>query len=132
ECAHFRFMTRAGELLEPDGTLTVGRHHAEAGILSRKSELRDLRAQLAALETDVADATRRLADLRDRVDGLEAPIHGLEQESALLAGQAGDLQTQILQHRQHRDRLEDEVTLYRSELQILEQELQSLEDAWHE
>ena len=34
--------TLAGELLEPDGTLTVGPRKAEAGLVSRKSELRDL------------------------------------------------------------------------------------------
>src|SRR5262249_19004919 len=31
--ANFRCVTLAGELLEADGTLTVGTHHAEAGIL---------------------------------------------------------------------------------------------------
>src|SRR5207249_3172529 len=40
----YRFVTLQGEMLEADGTLTVGTHHAEAGILSRKSELRELRA----------------------------------------------------------------------------------------
>src|SRR5262249_21116906 len=42
-----RFVTLHGELLEADGTLTVGTHHAETGILSRKSELRELREQVA-------------------------------------------------------------------------------------
>jgi chromosome segregation protein len=51
---------------------------------------------------------------------------------ALLAGQAGDLQTQIVQHRQHRDRIDDEIALYQSEMQILDQELESLEDTWRE
>jgi chromosome segregation protein len=132
ECRGCRFVTRRGELLEPDGTLTVGTHHAEAGILSRKSELRDLRVQLAALESEAADTERRLTDLRERIDGLEAPVHGLEQEVAFLTGRAGDLQTQIAQHRQHATRLDEEVALYRSELQILEQEVHSLEEVWRE
>ena len=45
-----RCVTLQGELLEADGTLTVGTHHAEAGILSRKSELRELREQQVALD----------------------------------------------------------------------------------
>src|SRR5439155_13994237 len=45
----YRFVTLQGELLEADGTITVGTHHAESGILSRKSELRDLRQQIAGL-----------------------------------------------------------------------------------
>ena len=40
-----RVVTRSGELLEPDGTLTVGPLKAEAGLVSRKSELRELREQ---------------------------------------------------------------------------------------
>ena len=47
----FRLVTLQGELLEPDGTLTVGTHHAETGILSRKSELRELREQAAGWTT---------------------------------------------------------------------------------
>src|SRR5581483_10697698 len=38
----YRCITLQGELLEADGTLTIGTHHAETGILSRKSELREL------------------------------------------------------------------------------------------
>src|SRR5262249_1086644 len=41
----WRFVTLQGEVLEPDGSLTVGAHRAEAGLLSRKAELRDLRQQ---------------------------------------------------------------------------------------
>src|SRR5262249_43413063 len=40
-----RIIARTGELLEPDGTLTVGPLKAEAGLVSRKSELRELREQ---------------------------------------------------------------------------------------
>ena len=64
----YRFVTLQGELLDPDGTLTIGTHHAETGILSRKSELRELRQQVATLERRIADTEHDLADLRDRVN----------------------------------------------------------------
>ncbi|MBX9580319.1 MAG: AAA family ATPase, partial [Gemmataceae bacterium] len=51
-----RFVTPAGELLEPDGTLTAGPARSGAGLVSRKSELRDLRGRLAALAGAVAAA----------------------------------------------------------------------------
>ena len=57
--AGHRFVTLQGELLEPDGTLTVGTNHAEMGILSRKSELRELRERVAALDGRIAAADRR-------------------------------------------------------------------------
>src|SRR5205814_977460 len=58
----YRLVTLQGELLEPDGTLTVGTHRAEMGILSRKSELRELRQQAAELDRRVAETERDLAD----------------------------------------------------------------------
>jgi chromosome segregation protein len=125
-----RFITRQGELLDADGTLTVGTHHAEAGILSRKSELRDLRAQAAAMEQDIAAVESASAQLLREIDALDAPIHGLEQEIELLSNQAGDLQSQVLQHRQNRSRLDDEIVLFAAEMQILEQEIDSLEAHW--
>ena len=125
-----RFITKQGELLDTDGTLTVGTHHAEAGILSRKSELRDLRAQAANLEIEIASAEQFLAGVREQIDALDAPIHGLEQEIELLSSKAGDLQSQIAQHRQNHTRLDEEITLSRAEMQILEQEIASLETAW--
>ena len=60
-----RFVTLHGELLEADGTLTVGTHHAETGILSRKSELRELREQVANLDRRLAELDRDLVDLRE-------------------------------------------------------------------
>jgi chromosome segregation protein len=127
-----RFVTRRGELLDADGTFTVGTHHAETGILSRKSELRDLRAKAALAEGEIAAAEAAAAKLRSAIDALDAPIHGLEQEVELLAGEAGDLQAQLLQHRQSRARLDDEITLSRAELNLLEQEIASLEAAWND
>src|SRR5204863_6753491 len=59
--AGFRFVTLQGELLEADGTLTVGTHHAETGLISRKSELRDLREQMTQLDVRVDAIGNELA-----------------------------------------------------------------------
>src|SRR5207302_1547061 len=63
----FRLVTLQGELLEPDGTLTIGTHHAESGILSRRSELQEVREQVTALDGRLAEMEHDLIDLRDRV-----------------------------------------------------------------
>jgi chromosome segregation protein len=55
----YRFVTRAGELLASDGTITVGPLRGESGIVSRKSELRELLAQAAGLDAEIAIAERR-------------------------------------------------------------------------
>ena len=48
-------MSTITAILEPDGTLTVGAHHAETGILSRKSEWRELREQLVELDRRITE-----------------------------------------------------------------------------
>jgi chromosome segregation protein len=126
----YRFVTLQGELLEADGTLTVGTHHAEAGILSRKSELRELRDQTTALAQIVADAERELIDFADKIAILDSDIEGSQQQLDVFAEQAADLRTRIGQHRQKREGLHEEVTLSRTEISGIEQELTTLDAAW--
>jgi chromosome segregation protein len=126
----YRFVTLGGELLEADGTLTVGTHHAQTGILSRKSELRELREHGAGLAHHIADAERTLADLGDKIADLDPVIEESQQEIDVLAEQAADLRTRIGQHRQRREGLHEEVTLSRTEITGIERELESLDAAW--
>src|SRR5205823_8706466 len=91
----YRFVTLQGELLDPDGTLTIGTHHAEMGILSRKSELRELRQQVADLDQRIRDTERDLAGLRDRVTVLDTQAATLQEEIDVLAEQAADLRSRI-------------------------------------
>jgi chromosome segregation protein len=126
----FRFVTLQGELLESDGTLTVGTHHAETGILSRKSELRELRAQVAGLDRRIMETDRDLVDLRDRVTALDEQAGGLQEEIDVLAEQAADLRSRISQHRQRREGLHEEVALSRTEISGIDQEISNLEQAW--
>jgi chromosome segregation protein len=128
----YRFVTLNGELLEADGTLTVGTHHAATGILSRKSELRELRQQVAALDRRIVEAERDVADLRERVAALDAHAGTLQEEIDVLAEQAADLRSRIGQHRQRREGLHEEVTLSRTEMSGMEQEIQDLEQSWQQ
>jgi chromosome segregation protein len=127
-----RFVTLAGELLEADGTLTVGAHQPETGILSRKSELRDLRADAARVADEIVQAERELAVLAERVAELEGQIRTVTQEIGVLGEQAADLRERIGRHRQRRAGLHEEVTLSRSELSGLGDEIERLETMWRE
>ena len=121
-----RFVTRAGELLEPDGTLTVGTQRGQAGIVLRKSELRDLRTRERSLAADATAAEAHLQE-RDRAGRIDAALHGLEQEVALLANRAGDLQAEIARHTQRRERLDEELALHRAESRIADDDLARVE-----
>jgi chromosome segregation protein len=125
-----RFVTLAGELLEPDGMLTVGAHQAETGILSRKSELRDLRAEAGRVADGVSQAERELADLVEYAAEVEGQIRTVTQEIGVLAEQAADLRERVGQHRQRRAGLHEEVSLNRTELSGLDEEIERLEATW--
>ncbi len=68
------FVTLAGELVTAEETIVVGPVHSVAGLISRRSELRSLKVQIAGWEKKVADAEqatsaleREVADLDQRV-----------------------------------------------------------------
>jgi chromosome segregation protein len=128
----YRFVTRQGELLDGDGVLTVGTYHEGAGILSRKSELRDLRQQAADLAAEVAHAESDLAELHERAAALDGETRNLRQETDVLTEQAADLRERIAQHRERREGLHEDVTLNRSELSNLDAEIARLDASWAE
>ena len=130
--AGFRCITLQGELLEADGTLTVGTHHAEAGILSRKSELRELREQEARLDLRLSQLERDLADLRDRVSLAEKRLRDARQESSATSQQIGEKRLQISEREQARSRKADDVTLHQSEMSSLDQEIDQRQTSWLE
>jgi chromosome segregation protein len=128
----FRLVTLAGELLEPDGTLTVGTYHAESGILSRKSELRGLREQVAGLDGRIVELERDLADLRDRVLDTERQAQEEQEQIEVLTEQANDLRGRVQRHRDRRQGLHEEVTVSRDEIQRIEADFTGLERTWQD
>jgi chromosome segregation protein len=127
-----RLVTLQGELLEADSTLTVGTHHAEAGILSRKSELRELRARGDELDCRLLETEGELTDLRERLNALDARAATAQEEIDVLAEQTADLRSRLQQRRQRREGLHEEVAVSRSEISGIEQEAEHLEGAWRQ
>jgi chromosome segregation protein len=127
-----RFVTLRGELLEADGTLTIGTHHAETGILSRRSELRELREQVADLDRRLTELDRDLIDLREALALLDGRAENGQQEIDVLSEQVSDLRSRLGQHRQRREGLHEEVQVSRSEISGLEREIEQLTQAWQQ
>jgi chromosome segregation protein len=125
-----RLVTLDGALLEADGTLTVGRHHADAGLLSRKSELTDLESRLAELDLRLAATEAELAASRAALDRHERTLREGEEETAVLAEQTADLRGRVERHRERRQGLHEEATLQRSELDKIETDIERLDAAW--
>ncbi len=128
----FRFVTLQGELLEADGTLTLGSPHAEGGLLSRKSELRDLREQVEQLDSRLAEIDIDLLDLAALIARTEREANDAEQQAGVLAEQATDLRSRLARERERRDTLHETVELDRDEMDRQEQEIQRLDTAWRQ
>ncbi|MFO0929308.1 MAG: chromosome segregation protein SMC [Gemmataceae bacterium] len=126
----FRCITLAGELVEADGTVTVGTHHAEAGILSRKSELRELREWLRKVDARLVDLDRDEDDLRQSLAGVDAQIEQAGQQVEVLAEQVNDMRWRVGQHRQRRQGLSEEVSVSQSEIHTLDGDIDRLHASW--
>ena len=124
-----RFITRQGELLDVNGTLTVGAYHAGAGLLSRKSELRELREQAAALDERISSTEQDVTGLRNHQAALEGEAAHLQEEIDVLSEQAADLRSRVGQHQERRAGLHLEVETSRSEITGVEQELTALAES---
>jgi chromosome segregation protein len=128
--AGFRCVTLQGELLEVDGTLTVGMHHAEAGILSRKSELRELQEKVTVLDQKLHDLEEDQSSLREQIAGADARIEHSSREIEVLAEQANDMRLRVGQHRERRAGLNEEVQTSRTEMSGLEEDISRLQKDW--
>ncbi len=128
----YRFVTLQGELLEPDGTLTVGTHHAATGILSRKSELRELRGDGADLDRRIGETEHDLAELRERLGEFDSRAEESQREIDALGEQAADLRSRLGQHRERSATLQEEVADSRTEITRLESEIEEWRRRWEQ
>jgi chromosome segregation protein len=130
ELPGYRILTRQGEILEADGSFAVGPLQAGAGILSRKSELRELREQVTQLDREVERLETQQLAHRRQAEALEAPIRALETEITALSGEAGSLRDRIRDQRQVQQQLAGMLDLIRREASQIEGEVRSSEAAF--
>ncbi len=127
-----RFITRSGEVVDADGTVSVGPVVSGGGILSRKSELRDLRERIAEQDARIAELEHQQAAYRRQAEAMDVPVRALETEIAALSGEAGNLQTQLRDQRLERERLAELLALVREEARGLEADVRTVEGDFHE
>jgi chromosome segregation protein len=141
-----RFVTLQGELVDSDGTLTVGALRGETTPVSQKSELRRLKNDLARLDRQIRDDEQRLESLLaglSETDGeLEAAKMRLKKAAEHhaqcktdsadcqreLERQTGERQALERESQDHRRRLQETLAqLERTQLEVaaLENETQS-------
>jgi chromosome segregation protein len=101
----YRCITPAGELLEPDGRIAFGPVHAEAGIVSRRSELRELRDGIASFDRRIAEREAVQSQWERQLAALDGPVRTLETEIDALEHEAAEIRTQLRDQKLAHDRL---------------------------
>ncbi len=80
----FRLITLAGEIIEPDGTLTLGHPAADSGIVSRKAELRELREKILEIQQREKSLESHLTKSHQSLDEADSLVESLEYQGSLI------------------------------------------------
>jgi chromosome segregation protein len=114
--AAMRFVTMAGEVVEPDGRLSLGRLTARAGLISRHSERRTLDTQLVEVQSRITVLAARSEDVLRR-------IHSLDEEQKELRSVIYDASTARVDLAAQLRRLDDTADAVRAEQPLLNSEI---------
>ncbi len=147
------FVTRAGEMVSADGTLYVGPRHSSTGLISRRSELRVLRRQIAEIEDQIESQQSRCGRLDAQVTDEERQLQQLaaehrqvsdehaqarsatraaEERHAQLDKQLAACQAELTSTRVEHERAATTLAETRERLTALESEVANLESGMHE
>jgi len=103
-----RFVTLQGELLEANGTLYVGTIRSETALLSRRSELRRIKNDLALLDRDIAAEETALQTVYQSLTGADSELESVAAELDYANQRLADLKADLAAQDQTLDRLRRE------------------------
>ncbi len=78
------FVTRAGEMVAADATLYLGPRHTSTGLISRRSELRILRQQIAEMAAEIERHATLCAEFEQQIVAQERQVQSLAAEARQL------------------------------------------------
>ncbi|MCC6126215.1 MAG: AAA family ATPase [Pirellulales bacterium] len=110
------FVTLAGELLEADGTLHVGPRHTASGIISRRSELRALKAQLIEIENAAAEIDADLHRLEDEIARRKQALASRQAEHQRAIEAIAEMRLAVNTAEQRRLQLDEQFSQQQTEL----------------
>lgn len=157
ELGHFRgaglrFVTADCQLIEPDGSLTIGSLTTSSGLVSRGSEIRFAREEIVQfkeryqrLQGEIERVHGRIAEINPNVEHLEKQVKILAQEFALqqataqaAASKLDELEKQLTERRQllaelnqRREEMQPKLVQSQAELTELKAKIDVLEKELH-
>jgi len=122
--AGYRWVSLDGSVLDPDGTLHLGPATSTAGLISRKSELRQLDDSIAEARQRIDELQHHLLQFANQATHLEKNLQ--EMRTAIYEANTEKIETKSLldQLDQNIERLKREEPLLASEIDNLESQIQ--------
>ena len=116
----FRIVTLDGQIIHRGGSMTGGSRSRSAGILSRTSELAQLRQQEQNVDTEVAAAKKELDAVKRECDALRCEMELAQQkcrqaENAVLSCQGAEERAQVV----HKNLLDTAEKLHKEQQSLL-------------
>lgn len=120
----YRWVTLAGQVLEADGTVHWGPPTAQAGLVSRKSELRQLAQSISETNERITELAAQAQQYTHQTEHLEKNLQ--EMRTAIYENNTEEIETrsQLEQADQNIKRLKQEQPLITSEIESLESQIQ--------
>jgi len=106
ELSHFRgaglrFVTAECQLVDSDGSITLGSLQTGLGLVSRRSEMQSAREEIRHVESILVDAVAAVAAAQERILGAEVRVRAQDAESHAASREliSCDLRVESIQHR---------------------------------
>ena len=127
-----RLVTLGGELLDEHGTVAFGPRHSAASLVSRRSQLRAARLDLAVLDQQIADAQRETQHLKREIDRDQQAVNDLTSAAKILDQQLAHEQAQAEALAERVEQCRQQKENAQTELAEAGRRCQSIETALHE
>ena len=121
-----RFVTLQGELLDSNGTLTVGTVSSDTAIVSRKSELRQLKTDLVTIDRAITTEERRLADLVDSIRAIDDELQSADAATQIAATRHAELKSEFVAGEKVLRRLQDDWDSLAGEIERIDEASETL------
>ncbi len=119
----YRFISRDGQVVEAAGTLHLGKGKSGTGLISRRSELRQIHVDLRVLDAQIADAQGVLQATSAEFESLLSQSDDLRGQLQEVQKAAVQYESQLRSERQNVQRLSQEEQLLQSEIGLLDEQV---------
>ena len=122
ELSHFRgaglrFITAECQLVDSDGSITLGSLQTGLGLVSRRSEMQSAREKIRYVEASIAESTSALANAQTRIAETESSLRSKTDAAHATARELTTSELRLESLQQHREKLIASLDMNRANLQ---------------